>query len=338
MKTRKLGRTGFQVSEVGLGCWAIGGNAYGEVQDEASLDALAAAWEQGVNFYDTADTYGEGHSEILLGKFLKTVSRGSAFIATKVGWDFYPSDLKAVAGVSDTGPKLNHVGHRKNFDPRHICFACEQSLRRLRTDAIDLYQLHNPSLDLIRQGDAVGVLAGLKKEGKIRAVGISVHTEEEALAALQDTRVEVLQVIFNLLDQRMAVKVFGEAKQKNVGIVVREPLASGLLTGKYPPEHEFPKNDHRRRWSKEKREWDWEKIRLIRKELREDEIPLSQAALEFALAFSEISTVIPGAKTRTQVLQNLRAAIGPRLTTGNIWSLSEVYHKEAVFRKGLLPS
>lgn len=337
MKERGFGKTGLRVSEVGFGCWAIGGNAYGAVRDEDSLDALEAAWDHGVNFFDTADIYGEGHSEKLLGKFLKGKPRDRLILATKCGWDFYAASQSPGSCLPAVSGKFNHTGRRKNFDTSYIRFACEQSLKRLDTDVIDLFQLHNPSLELIREGDSVSALEDLRKEGKIRFTGISVHTETEAFAALQDFRVHVIQVIFNLLDQRMAEKIFPEAEKKRVGIIVREPLASGLLSGKYTPAYEFPKDDHRRRWGPEKREADWRKIQLIQKNLSPEKVPLLKAALEFALGFEAVSTVIPGAKTRVQVLQNVMASLQPDLDRENIERLESLYVQEEVFRKGLNP-
>jgi aryl-alcohol dehydrogenase-like predicted oxidoreductase len=337
MKERRFGKTDLRVSEIGFGCWAIGGNAYGPVRDKDSLEALAVAWDSGVNFFDTADTYGEGHSEELLGKFLKGRSRDRSIVATKCGWDFYLPSQKPVSLTQGSSEKLNHAGHRKNFDPGYIRFACEQSLKRLGTDVIDLFQLHNPSLAMIQQRDLVSVLEGLKKEGKIRFIGISVHTEAEALAALEDPRVHAIQIIFNLLDQRMAERVLPEAAKKDVGVIVREALASGLLSGKYAPSHEFPKDDHRRRWVPEKREADWQKIQLVQKTLKPGTSPLSKAALEFTLAFGAVSTVIAGAKTRAQVLENIAASLRPALSPEAIRQLSKLYIQEEIFRKGLNP-
>jgi aryl-alcohol dehydrogenase-like predicted oxidoreductase len=332
MKSRILGRTGLRVSEIGFGCWAIGGNAYGKVRDEDSLGALETAWDGGVNFYDTADTYGEGHSERLLGKFLSGKPRDKFILATKVGWDFYP-----LQGPSDPSGRLNHAGHRKNFDPGYIRFACAQSLKRLGIETIDLYQLHNPSLELIRKGETVRVLEELKREGKIRFIGISVHTEEEALAAIEDGRFDSLQVIFNLMDQRMAARVFSEAVRTNTGIIIREPLASGLLTGKYGPGHEFPKDDHRRRWVREKREADWEKIQCLQSALAGQKISLPQAALEYPLTFDAVSAIIPGAKTQKQVLENLNASLRPGLGPEAAAAIKKVYMENEIFRKALNP-
>ncbi len=337
MKERRFGKTGLRVSEIGFGCWAIGGNAYGPVCDKDSLEALATAWDFGVNFFDTADIYGEGHSEELLGKFLKGKSRDHLTLATKCGWDFYSPAQKSASLFPGSSEKLNHTGHRKNFDAGYIRFACEQSLERLGTDVIDLFQLHNPSLELIQKGDLVSVLEGLRKEGKIRFVGISVHTEAEALAALEDPRVQAIQIIFNLLDQRMAVKVLQEAEKKGVGVIIREPLASGLLSGKYAPSHEFPENDHRRRWAPEKRETDWQKIQLIQKTLGSGTLSLLKTALEFTLASGAVSTVIAGAKTRAQVLENIAASLQPALSPEEVGRLKELYMREEVFRKGLNP-
>ncbi|OQA58203.1 MAG: D-threo-aldose 1-dehydrogenase [Candidatus Omnitrophica bacterium ADurb.Bin277] len=336
MRSRKLGRTGFEISEIGFGCWAIGGNAYGRVNDGDSLCALEAAWSSGVNFFDTADIYGEGHSETLLARFLKGKLRDTFFVATKVGWDFYPSS----PGRPDSaaGPiQNNHAEYRKNFDAAYVRFACEKSLMRLGQETIDLYQLHNPSLELIRSGEPVSVLEKLRREGKIRAIGISVHREAEALAALEDPRIESLQIILNIMDQRMSGAVFDKACEKNTGIIVREALASGLLTGKYPPAHKFPRDDHRRRWSAEKRECDWEKVQLILKTLgcRNDQLP--QSALEFVLSFNEVSTVIPGAKTCEQVMANLQAVISPRLSREAMIRLKKLYTENPIFREGLLP-
>ncbi|MFH1800261.1 MAG: aldo/keto reductase [Candidatus Omnitrophota bacterium] len=341
MKVRRFGKTGLRVSEIGFGCWALGGNAYGPVCDKDSLEALVAAWDSGVNFFDTADTYGEGHSEELLGKFLKGKSRDHLILATKCGWDFYlpggrPSQKPASLSQGSSA-KLNHAGHKKNFDPGYIRFACEQSLKRLDTDVIDLFQLHNPSRELIQRGDSISVLEGLKKEGKIRFIGVSVHTEVEALAVLEDPRVQAIQIIFNLLDQRMAERIFHEAEKKGIGVIVREALASGLLSGKYASAHEFPKDDHRRRWVPEKREADWQKIQLIQKMLEPRTQPLSTAALEFVLAFGEVSTVIVGAKTRTQVLENVEASSKPALSREDVVRLKELYAREEIFREGLIP-
>lgn len=319
MKERRLGKTGLRIAEIGFGCWPIGGGSYGPVRDEDSLEALEAAWDAGVNFFDTADVYGEGHSEELLGQFLKDKPRDQVVIATKAGWDFYQG------------------AHKKNFTPEYLRAACEKSLKRLKVERIDLFQLHNPSREIIQRKEALQALELLKKEGKIRFIGMSVHTEDEAFVALQDPRIQTLQVIFNLLDQRMAERIFPEADKKNVGLIVREPLASGLLSGKYRPSHMFSPDDHRRRWVPAKREADWKKIECLQLFLKKKKIPLVQAALEFALGSDAVSVVIPGAKTRAQVNENLVAAMASELSREDLDALEVLYAREPVFREGLNP-
>ena len=318
MKFRQLGRTGLRVSEIGFGCWAIGGSGYGVTDDRESLDALEAAWEHGVNFFDTADTYGHGHSEELLAGFLKERSRDQYVVASKCGWDFY-----------------DKAGSRKNFEPEYIRFACEQSLKRLGFEAIDVYQLHNPSLELIERGEAIGELAKLKTQGLIRFAGVSVHTEAEALRVIADGRVDTLQLVFNMLDQRMAARVLGEAESKNIGIIVREPLACGILSGKYDAEHEFAKEDHRRRWTREKRELDLKKLERLKPILSTARLSLVRAALEYVLEYTPVSTVIPGAKKRPQVLENLLATEDPRLRIQEAAQLRDIFRKEPLFQQGL---
>ncbi len=315
MKYRKLGRTGLQVSEIGFGSWAIGGTSYGPTDDEESLQAIEAAWQGGVNFFDTADTYGHGHSEQLLARFFKEKPRDKFILASKAGWDFY------------------HGGSKKNFQTDYIRFACEESLKRLQFDFIDLYQLHNPSLELILNGDPVSVLDDLRKQGKIRFIGISVHSEEEALAAMGDPRVDTIQLIFNLLDQRMLEKVFPAAKEKNIGVIAREPLACGLLSGKYKAGHKFVKTDHRNRWTEEKLALELEKISKMKNVLSTERLTLPRAALEFVLDQDAVSTVIPGAKTAFQVEENLKSSNDPQLRIQESFHLKEIYQREDIFKR-----
>lgn len=315
MKYRVLGRTGLRVSEVGFGAWAIGGTSYGTTKDEESLEALATAWEHGVNFFDTADTYGNGHSEELIGKFLKE-KRDQAVIATKAGWDFY------------------HGGVKKNFDPDYIQFACDQSLKRLQTDRIDLYQLHNPTLEMIERGEIFQVLDELKSAGKIRFYGVSIYVPPEALAVIRSGKPDTLQLIFNLIDQRQAAEVFPEAEAKGIGIIVREPLACGLLSGKYTAESKFPKNDHRNRWVRERMAGDLKKLERFKSLLPLNRVSLVPAALEFILSFEAVSVVIPGAKTKAQVLEHVRASEDPKLRIQEISLLRQAYEQDEIFQTG----
>ena len=315
MKYRILGRTGLKVSEIGFGAWAIGGTGYGPTNDQESLQALQTAFEKGVNFFDTADVYGDGWSESLLAEFLKGKKRDEVIIASKAGWDFY------------------HDGNRKNFNSDYLTYACEESLKRLKIEAIDVYQLHNPSLELIKKGEALGALQKLQKAGKIRFIGISIHSEEEGVAAMEDGRVDTLQLVFHLLNQKMADKVFAKAKEKNTGLIAREPLACGLLSGKYQPGHEFVKTDHRRRWTLERMELEFQKIEKIKKVLPTERFSLARAALEYILDFEEISTVIPGVKTKEQALENIKASTDPRLRSQEAFQIRELYQREEIFRQ-----
>lgn len=315
MKYRTLGKTGLQISEVGFGAWAIGGTSYGPTRDEDSLKALETAWDSGVNFFDTADTYGHGHSESLIAKLLKSKSREKAVIASKAGWDFY------------------HGGSRKNFERDYLIFACEESLKRLQTDVIDLYQLHNPTLEQIQSGGPVDVLETLKRAGKIRFIGISVHTEADALAALEDSRVDAIQLVFNLIDQRMAEKVFPAALEKKIGIIVREPLAFGMLSGKYQANHQFHKTDHRNRFKPEKFALDLKKLEFLKAILPTQRLSLVRAALEYVLDFPEVSSVIPGMKTKEQVLENVQSSTNAQLRAQESYGLREIYRREPVFKE-----
>ena len=315
MKYRTLGKTDLQVSEIGFGCWAIGGYAYGPVDDKDSILALETALDRGVNFFDTADTYGEGHSEEILSRVIKKRKQDNWIIATKVGHDFYHGKIK------------------KNFEPEYIRFACEQSLKRLGVETIDIYQLHNPSLDIIRKGVALKTLAELKQEGKIRHIGVSVFGEDVALACLRDSRVETLQVLFNLIDQSMSFRIFPEAKQKKIGIIVREPLACGLLADKYTVNSTFQKDDHRNGWGKEYLKLELKKTGRIKNILATKRLTLPQAALEYVLEYDSVSTVIPGCKTRQQVLENVRASEEPLLRSQEASLLRDLYQRDSVFRQ-----
>lgn len=315
MKFRTLGRTGLQVSEVGFGAWAIGGDSYGKTEDAESLKAVLYAYEQGVNFFDTADIYGKGRSETLVGKALKG-RRLEVFIATKGGWDFY------------------HGGVKQNFTKDYLIFACEESLKRLGTDYIDLYQVHNPNLELIEQGTFFGALEALKREGKIRFYGVSIHVPGEGIQVIQNGRADSIQLIYNLMDQRPEAEVFPQAKKKHIGVIAREPFACGLLTGKYDGNVVFEGPDHRKRWSREKIKTDLEKLDRIKQLLQGKKASLPQLALEFTLSHEAVSVVIPGAKTSAQVLENVSASERSDLSYHDLEQIRRLYQSEEIFQTG----
>ena len=224
MQYRELGRTGWKVSAISFGTWAIGGT-WGTVRDQESLAALHRALDLGVNFFDTADVYGDGHSERLLAR-LRHERSEPFYIATKAGRRLTPH----IAG---------------GYNRENLTGFVERSLKNLETETIDLLQLHCPPTEVYYMPEVFDILDDLVKAGKIRYYGVSVEKVEEALKAIEFPGVQSVQIIFNMLRQRPADLFFKEAKRKQVGILARVPLASGLLTGKFSPSSTFESDDHR---------------------------------------------------------------------------------------------
>jgi aryl-alcohol dehydrogenase-like predicted oxidoreductase len=298
MKYRVLGKTGLKVSEIGFGAWAIGGNAhgnsYGPTDDKQSLAAVERALELGCNFFDTADVYGHGHSEELLGQALKG-RRSEVIIATKVGGDFY------------------HGSPRMNFNTDYLEFALGKSCERLGSDYIDLYQLHNPPIQLVKDGRVFKILEKLRASGKISHYGISIHDPQEGLLAMRDRELGAIQVAFNILRQEAKNQLFREATKNNVGIIAREPLANGLLAGKLKPDSNFLQGDIRHNFPSDymsQLTLATDKLRFLESNSR----TLAQASIRFVLDHKDVSTVIPGAKTPEQVDEDFTSSDSPSLT------------------------
>jgi len=293
MKYRKLGSTSLTVSEIGFGGWAIGGNAhgnsYGPTEDAESERAIAAALAMGCTFFDTADCYGHGHSEELLGQALAG-QRDKVVLATKGGSDFY------------------HGSARLNFTPSYLAGAVEQSLKRLRTDYIDLYQLHNPPFSLLESGRIFEPLEEMKRQGKIRYYGVSIHEPEEGLLAIKTGKPAALQVVFNYLKRHAAEELFPKAMSEGVGLIAREPLANGFLTAKYTKDSIFPVGDIRHQWPWKYQNQLIHQVEDFVKTLPGAPFTPAQAALRFVLAQPAVSTVIPGCKTAEQVEENFKAS------------------------------
>jgi myo-inositol catabolism protein IolS len=298
MKYRLLGRTGLKVSEIGFGAWAIGGPAklgdnnigWGPVDDTVSMDALNAAFDAGINFYDTADVYGWGHSEKLIGNVFKN-KRDKILIASKVG---------------------NRVDENKqwvkDFSPEWVRTAVEASLKRLQTDYIDLYQLHSPNVDFEYTHQTFDVFEDLKKEGKIRSYGTSIGPVKHGLKLLKLDKGDFFQVVYNILNRGPEAELFENVLKKNVGIIARVPLASGFLTGKFKKGHSFVPDDHRaKKPTKEVSQIidNVEKLRFLEKP---NSRSMAQAALQFCLTSKAVSTCIPGAKDRNQALANAQTS------------------------------
>ncbi len=312
MRYRVLGRTGVKVSEVGLGAWALGGNAhgnsYGPTDDATSVAAVRRALELGCTFIDTADVYGWGHSEEILGEALEG-HRDEVVLATKVGGDFY------------------HGGVRMNFDPGYVGFALERSLKRLRTDHVDLYQLHNPPMEMMGDPRTYNVLESLKAEGKIAHYGVSIHEPAEGLLCLESGKPEVLQVPFSLFRQEWVEELLPAAHKAGVGLIAREPLGNGFLAGTIGPRARFPAGDIRSYWPPALiagRAEAADRLAFLAKEGR----TRAQAALRFVLAFPEVSVAIPGAKTPPQAEENLAASEATPLSESEIAEARRLFARD----------
>ena len=296
MKYRMLGKSGLQVSEIGFGAWAIGGPVdlsgipigWGRVDDNDSRAAIGRALDLGINFFDSADVYGGGHSEELLGECL---AGKDCVIATKVG------------------NRRTETGSVKDFSESHVRTSIISSLRRLKRDSVDVYQFHNPPPEVIDTEEPFRLLETLKKEGKIRARGVSVALPEDGIRLIRERKVDCLQVLFNVLNQQPATELIPLAEQEGIGIIVRVPLASGLLTGKFSADHQFAADDNRRNYLSSKRLKEaLERVERLKMLVRDTGYTLSQIALAFLLKVPGVSAPIPGAKTPAQVEQNASAS------------------------------
>ncbi|HML24890.1 MAG TPA: aldo/keto reductase [Aggregatilinea sp.] len=317
MNYRELGRTGWSVSEVSFGAWAIG-SAWGKVDDNESLAALNTAIDNGVNFIDTADVYGDGHSEKLIANVLKG-RREQVYVATKAGRRL---------------PKQVPEGYTRE----NLTAWIERSLRNLETDSLDLVQLHCPPTAVYYMPEIFGIMDDLTQQGKIKHYGVSVEKVEEALKAIEFPNVKTVQIIFNMFRHRPSDLFFPEAKRRKVGILARVPLASGLLTGKMTAQTTFAADDHRN-FNREGESFDkgetfsgvnYETGLQAVEELRAlvpDNATMAQLALRWILMFDAVTCVIPGAKRPSQALDNIHAADLPPLTAAQMDTVRDVYDR-----------
>ena len=317
MKYRRFGRTGWDVSAVGFGAWAIGGT-WGPVDDKESLAALHAAVEEGVTFFDTADVYGAGRSERLVARIRK--EHGDRIrVATKAGRFLDP-----------------HIASSYTADA--IEAFIDQSLKNLGVEALDVVQLHCPPTEVYYRPEFFAGMDELTRKGKILHYGVSVEKVEEALKALEYPDVKSVQIIFNMFRQRPAERFFAEAQAREVAIIVRVPLASGLLTGKMTRATEFEEDDHRR-FNREGNAFDvgetfsgvdfetgLDAVEELRA-LKPSGISMAQFALQWILSFDAVSTVIPGAKTPRQALDNAAAGDLDPLPEATMQSVSKIYDR-----------
>ena len=316
LERRPLGTTGFDVSEIGFGGWAIGGD-WGEVGDDDALAAVDAALDESVNFFDTADVYGDGRSEHRLAEVRRRRPEAEMIIATKAGRRLDPHEA---AG----------------YTPLNIERFVARSLQNLEADALDLVQLHCPPTAVYYQPELFEALDDMVTRGKILHFGVSVEKVEEALKAIEYPGVETVQIIFNILRQRPAELFFREAAARDVGVIVRVPLASGLLTGRMSADTTFPHSDHRN-YNRDGAAFDvgetfagvdyatgLEAVERLR-ELVPEGASMAQLALRWILMFEAVSTVIPGAKRPDQAIANARAARLEPLDDATMSAIADVY-------------
>jgi aryl-alcohol dehydrogenase-like predicted oxidoreductase len=317
MKYRELGRTGWQVSASSFGAWAIGAD-WGAVDDQESIAALHKAVDLGVNFFDTADVYGDGRSERLLAQLRRDRSE-EIIIATKAGRRLDP-----------------HVA--SGYNRENLTAFVERSLKNLNTEAIDLLQLHCPPTEVYYLPETFGILDDLIAAGKLRYYGVSVEKVEEALKAIEYPKVQSVQIIFNIFRQRPADLFFDQAKRKQVGILARVPLSSGMLTGKMTRKTTFERSDHRR-YNRQGEEFDrgetfsgvdYELSLQAVEELRDlvpEGMTMAQFALRWILMFDAVTCVIPGAKRPSQAEDNALAADLPPLDEQTMAQVKAIYDR-----------
>lgn len=317
MKTRELGKQGFSISEVGLGCWQFGGD-FGEMEEETAISIMNTAVENGVNFFDTANVYGAGRSEELIGRFLKECAT-PVVVATKFGRGdgVYPD----------------------NYSERILLQSIEASLKKIGTESLDLLQLHCIPVEVLRQGDVFDWLRRAKQNGLIKHFGASVETVEEGLICLEQDGLLSLQVIFNIFRQKMVKELLPQAKARGVGIIARLPLASGLLSGKFTSTTTFVSTDHRN-YNRDGASFNVgetfaglpfkkgvELVEVIKKMLPGD-ISMAQLALRWILDHDAVSTVIPGASSASQVKTNADSSSLERISEVLHKNLKDLYEQE----------
>jgi aryl-alcohol dehydrogenase-like predicted oxidoreductase len=318
MNYRTLGKTNFKITEIGIGTWQVGGKWGSDFDPKLAENILNSAADQGINFIDTADVYSDGESERAIGRFLKTRSE-KFIVATKCGRQINPHVSQGY-----TVPVLRKY--------------VEDSLRRLQVDTLDLIQLHCPPTEVYYRPEIFELFDQLKAEGKIQNLGISVEKIEEALKGIEYDNLTSVQIIFNMFRQRPAELFFEQAKKKNVGIIARVPLASGLLTGKFSANSSFEKGDHRN-FNRNGEMFDkgetfsgvdyatgLEAVGELQ-EILSTEYSLAAQALRWILMFDAVSTVIPGASSPEQIGSNLAAANTPAFDEVKMLKIKDLYQK-----------
>lgn len=313
MKYRKLGRTGIEVSEISFGAWGIGGGLWQGSDDRESLRALSRAADLGVNFIDTALAYGKGHSEQLVGQFLKG-RKGTIQVATKI-------PPKNSEWPARPGTKL-----REAFPAKYIRKCTEESLKNLKVESIDLQQFHVWLDDWKDDPEWLDEVRVLKEEGKIRFFGVSIndHQPSSALGVVASGKIDTVQVIYNIFDQSPEDELFPHCQNHGVGVIVRVPFDEGGLTGGITPESNFAKQDFRHRYFRGERKREVsEKAQKLMELIGKEAATLPELALRFCLHHPAASTVIPGMRTESHVEQNVFVSDGERLSAETLSQLKK---------------
>lgn len=325
MRYRTFGNTDLQASEVGFGVWTVGTPMWGITDQTVGIRLLQRALELGITFYDTADVYGDGLGETILAKAFQA-KRDRLVYSTKVGYDFY----------NHPGVQPGQRERPQDWSPAYVRRACEESLRRLETDRIDLYQLHNPRITTLRRDDLFAELARLKEAGKIRYYGatlgpaIDPRQVEEGQCCVVERRM-ITQIIYNMLEQQIGQPLIPLAKQQAVGLMARVPHSSGLLEGRYTRETTFNENDHRFfrvNTNDRKRAWlddGLKKVEKLRFLTEGKGRTIAQAAIRWILAAPCFTCVLPNIYSEEQLVEFSGAADVPELTPEEVRQVNELY-------------
>ncbi|HJT50253.1 MAG TPA: aldo/keto reductase [Nitrososphaeraceae archaeon] len=318
MKYRKLGKSGIKVSEIGFGAWVIGLDWWGKkIDDDQAIRMLKRAYDVGINFYETADMYGKGKSEKLIARTFKDM-RNEVIYSTKWGYDMY---------------NVEQIGHNEipqKHNPDHLEYALQQSLERLQTNYIDVYSLHNPKMNAIKDDNLFLSLDSLVNSGKIKSHGIAlgpaIGWEDEGIIAMEKRNITCLQTVYNLLEQDPGRTLLDNAKKQNVGIMVRVPDASGVLSGKINEKTIFDKNDHR---ANRKKEWITEAMKKIEKMtpfLNTKGWDIYQLAIKFILSQKQVSVVLPTVTDIEEIGTIAEMSDGNYLTEAELAYITELYN------------
>ncbi len=337
MLYRESGIAGIKVSAVGFGVWTVGTQMWGIKDDQTGISLLQQAYDLGITFYDTADVYGDGRGEEMVATALGS-QRDHIVIGTKFGYDFYQYP----------GIQPGQRERPQNWSPEYVRIACERSLKRLQTDRIDLYQLHNPRIGEIQRDDLFAVLEDLRSEGKIRAYGAALgpalqeRQKEEGIEYIE-RRPGTVQIIYNLFEQMLGEAIFPIARKHKAAIYVRVPHSSGLLEGQYTSDTDFDANDHRRhRVVTDERRKSWlldglkkvEKLQFLTQNMGRT---LGQVAIQFVLAESAVSSVLPNIYDPTQLREFAAATEAEPLTTAEINEVNRLYERNFDIATELAP-